>query len=338
MIFKLWNRFAHWWDKHVHCPRPLQPAWEVFKLSIYYFREDNVHRMGAALAYYTIFSLPAILVIVIGLVGFFFGEAAVQGQIYSYLEQHMFSANKDVARQIEDAVRNIGTHSQNWWATVLGLGFLMFVATNIFYAMQETLNQIFQVEAIPRKVAILKAIINRILSFVVVMCIGGIVVLSIVLNAVVLKITDWVNTDGKEWIASLPKEMDFLSPYLDYFSGYFLVSLNLGVSIAIIAIFFVLLYKVLPAVQVGWSYALWGAFWVSLFFFIGQMLLGYYLSHTATISAYGAAGSLIVLLIWVYYSAQLFFWGAEFIRAMYHFRRQNMRPKAFAHRLRSFKS
>lgn len=333
---KIWSAIVHWWSQYVRCPRPIRPVWEVFKASIRYFQEDKVHRAGAALAYYTIFSLPAILVIVIGLVGFFLGEAAVRGEIYSYLEKNLFHDNKAVAQQIENAVRSIGTTRQNWWATVLGLGFLIFIATNIFYAMQETLNRIFQVEQVPQKVAILKVLINRVLSFAVVMAIGGLVVLSILLNTVVFEITNWVATDGEQFIHGLPDQFDPVIPYLQYFSDYFVSFLNLSVSIIVLNIFFILLYKILPAVQLRWNYVFWASFWVSLFFFVGQIIMSYYLSHVSAISAYGAAGSLIILLIWVYYSAQLFFWGAEFTRAMYAYKCETIKHKAFTRKLHSF--
>lgn len=337
MIQKLWQRLADWWSRHIRCPRFIEPAWTVFRLSIRYFQEDKVHRMGAALAYYTIFSLPAILVIIIGLVGFFLGEAAVQGQIYTALEQQIFKNNPEVARQIENAVRSIGTQSQNWWATMLGIGFLVFIATNIFYAMQETLNRIFRVEEVHQRVAFLRMLINRVLTFAVIMSIGGLVIISILLNTIVAQITNWVNGDGQQWIESIPERLEFLTPYLAYLSDSFLISLNLGVSLFIFGLFVVLLYKILPAVHLRWSYALWGAFWVSWLFAIGQMLLSYYLSKTGTVSAYGAAGSLIILLIWVYYSAQLFFWGAEFIRAMYEYKKEFMPAKLFAHKMRQVK-
>ncbi|MCH2043674.1 MAG: YihY/virulence factor BrkB family protein [Saprospiraceae bacterium] len=318
--------------------RRLLPSYTVLKNTIQYYQRDKVHRMGAALSYYTIFSLPAIIIIIIGLVGFFLGDAAVRGEIYGFLEKDIFSDNKNVAAQIENAVRNIGTTSTNWWATVLGIGFLIFVATNIFYAIQEALNSIFQVEEVPSKVKILQIVINRFLSFGMILSIGLLLIISILANALLLTVTDFILNQKEALASGLPDGLDFIVPYLDYFTSYFFVFLNLGVSIFLIACFFAALYKILPAVKLAWRHIIYGALFSAVLFWIGELVIGIYLSKAGVISAYGAAGSLIVLLIWVYYSSQLVFLGAEFIKAYCNYKEIPIEPKVFAKRLQNFKT
>ena len=130
----------------------IHPPFSVINITIKNYNRHNVFRLGAALAYYTIFSLPALLIVIIGLVGFFLGEAAVRGEVYSNLVD---SVGTDAAQQIQNAVINIGTPNTNWWATVLGISILFFVATGVFNALQSSLNQIFEVKSVPKRVKIL---------------------------------------------------------------------------------------------------------------------------------------------------------------------------------------
>ncbi|MCP4443690.1 MAG: YihY/virulence factor BrkB family protein [Aureispira sp.] len=314
--------------------RFILPVFTVIRSTIQNYQRDKVLRLGAALAYYTIFSLPALIVVIIGLVGFFLGEAAVRGEIYSSLVEVVGSA---AANQIQNAVKNIGSTDTNWWAAVIGVGLLIFVATGVFYVMQEALNKVFQVEEVPRKLKfkfkVLEIVINRVLSLGMVLSVGGLLVFSILSNAILLEVSAYVTENEAYVISKIPTTLDFLIPYVSYLTGYFLVFLNLGLSIFLIALFFFMLYNILPAVKLKWRYLWAGAFFAGTLFWIGEMLMGFYLSNTSVISAYGAAGSLIVLLIWVYYSAQLVFLGAEFIKALCTYKGVEIMPKEFAVRL-----
>lgn len=288
-------------------------------------------RLGAALAYYTIFSLPALIIVVVGLVGLFLGEAAVHGEVYDAI---VGSVGPDAAAQVERAVINIGTPDTSWWATMLGVVVLIFVATGVFYALQDTLNFIFEVEPVPAKMRILELIMNRILSFAMVLSIGGLLLTSIVLNALLLKVSDFVIENQYILHNRLPVDW---RPYLEYGTDYFFVILNLLLSVFLITLFFAFLYKILPAVRLRWKYVWAGAFFSAVLFSIGQIAMGFYLSRTNMISAYGAAGSIIAILIWVSYSAQLIFLGAEFIISLYKYHNKAIRPKRFAYALQRAK-
>lgn len=302
----------------------IHPIFTISKDTIAGYSKHKVLRLGAALAYYTIFSLPALIIVIVGLVGFFFGDSAAQGEIFAALVDYL---GADAANQIQNAVINIGTPDTNWWATVLGVSVLIFVATGVFYALQDTLNHIFEVKEVPRKVRILEVIINRILSLGMVLSVGGLLITSIILNALLLKVSDFIN-NNEAWVHSILP--DFLIPYIEYLTDYFLVFLNLGLSVFLIALFFAMMYKILPAVKLKWKYIWAGAFFAAILFWFGEIAMGIYLSNTNMVSAYGAAGSLIVVLIWVYYSAQLIFLGAEFMIALCKYNEVDIPPKKFA--------
>lgn len=321
---RLFYVFFAWYWAFIH------PVYFVLKQTLINYQRDKVSHLGAALAYYTIFSLPAILIIIIGIVGFLFGEAAVRGEVYESLEQIL---GDSAAQQVEDAVRSIGTAEDNWWATVIGISFLVFVATGVFYALQETLNTIFNVEEVEIEIGIKGLLINRLLSFLMILSIGAVLVASIISSTLLLELSSFIQQNHDWIIKNLPQQLFFLKPYIDYFTSYILVFLNMAIGILLITLFFTFLYKILPAVRLSWKYVFYGSLFSAFLFWIGELLMGIYISSTSVISAYGAAGSVIVLLIWVYYSSQLIFLGAEFIKSLYVYKGLSFQPKPFARAL-----
>ena len=292
------------------------------------YQKDRVMPLGAALAYYTIFSLPALLVVLIASVGFFFGEAAVRGEIYESL---MFYLGKDAALQVQNAVKGLGGLEDNRWTAVFGVLFLLFIASGVFNALQSTLNQIFEVEEVegPKK-AFFLLIINRFLSLGMIFSLGAVVLVSIVSNALLMKLTHFIRNNHDWLMAQLPKDWLWLEDYLEFLTSSMVFFLNAGVSIGLICFFFALIFKILPAVRIPWNYTLSGALLSAVLFWLGEMVMSFYLSRTQIISAYGAAGSIIILLMWVYYSSQLLFFGAEFIKTLARHRGRKFRAKPFA--------
>ncbi len=310
----------------------LRAVWWVSQDTIDQYLKDRVLRMGAALAYYTIFSLPALLIIVIGLVGFFFGEAAVEGRIYAELHTVL---GEEVATQLQLVVKGLGNSSQNGWAAIIGAGFLIFVATGIFYVIQEALNIVFGVEAAPplrnTGSSIVWQIVNRLLSLGMIALLCAIFIGSILLNSVVGHLSAFI-TNNQHWLeANLP---NFLAEWIPFFTGYLLLFIRIFASLFLLSLFFLSLYKILPAVRLHWRKAWAGAWAAAVLFWLGQELMGLYLSYVGLISAYGAAGSLIVLLLWVYYSSQVVFLGAEFTKSLYRYQNIAIEPKAFSNKLR----
>jgi membrane protein len=302
--------------------------WRISNNTITNYQRDKVSGIGAALAYYTIFSLPAVIIIMVGLIGFFYGQAATEGRIYAELHTIIGS---ETAEQIQKAVQYIGSPSEGRWATILGFAFLLYVSTTIFFTIQEALNRVFAVTApVPPKLNILWTVINRLISFGMILLICILFVAAILLNTLIAQLAHFIHGNEIIVMSYLP---DFLARWVPFLAGYLMFFIRIISSIFTLSLFFYCVYTILPAVRIGWRYAWSGAVFSGVFFWLGQELMSFYLSRVSAVSAYGAAGSLIVLLVWVYYSAQLVFIGAEFIKALCLYRGVSILPKSFAQRL-----
>lgn len=252
------------------------------------FNEDKAPRLGAALAYYTIFSIGPLLLIAVAMAGLVLGPEAAQGKVSAQLDLVFGSAtSKSVEEMIESAARpKSGT-----LATVLGILTLFLGASGVFGQLKDALNTIWNVQ--PDKESGLKAfILKRFLSLTMVLGIGFLLLVSLVFDAAISAMGD----------------------YLGRFLGgeAVLQALQLVVSFALAALLFAAIFRVLPDLKIAWRDVWLGAILTSLLFVLGKWALGVYLGKAAVGSSYGAAGSLVILLIWVYWSAQILFFGAEF--------------------------
>jgi membrane protein len=267
--------------------------------------EDRAPRMGAALAYYTVFSLAPLLLIAVGIAGAVFGEEAAAGEIVGQIEG---TIGKPAAETIQEVLRHTSALEGNVLFMALGLIVLLLGASGAFAELQDSLNTIFR--APPWKSSgLLHTLRQRFLSFAMVLVIGFLLLVSLVVSAA---------------LAALGK---FLTP--EAVPGGMLLwhGVNLLVSLGFITVLFALLYKVLPDDELNWGDVWVGAAVTAFLFTVGKSLIGSYLGQTSTASAFGAAGSLVVLLVWVYYSAQLLLFGAELTR-LYAERVGSKRQKA----------
>ena len=256
--------------------------------------EDNAPRLGAALAYYTIFSIAPLLVIVIAVVGIFWGNQSgqVRGEVLAQIQALVGPSG---TATIEELLENMGREeSTGWFASVLGLAALLFGATTLFAQLRDSLNTIWGVQPDPDR-TIWNLLIARVLSFGLILTVGFLLLVSLLLSALVSAFTDLV---------------EGLAPGIQYLSQ----AAELLVSFGIATLLFALIYRYLSDARLAWRDVFVGAALTSLLFTIGKFALGLYLGSSATGSAYGAAGSLVLLLIWVYYSAQILFFGAEFTK------------------------
>lgn len=269
--------------------------------------KDKISMWSAALAYYTIFSLSPLLLVVIGIAGFVFGADVVQTSIYNQLNGLIGDAG---ALLIENMVRNASKPSQGILATVIGTVTLLLGASGVFGQLEAALNHIFKVAPKPGA-GFLRTIMNRVLNFSMVLVIAFLLLVSLVLSA------------------GLQALQQFLSHLLPI-PGIFLSVINFGVSLAVITILFALLYKLLPDVKLTWRDVFIGGAFTSLLFTIGKTLIGIYLGRSSLSSTYGAAASMVIILLWVYYTAQIVFFGAEFTK-MYVLRTEKgLKPDRFA--------
>ena len=262
---------------------------ELLKETFTEWQQDKASRLAAALAYYTIFSLSPLLVIAVAIAGAVFGEEAAKGQIVGQIEGLVGTEGATV---IQTAIENASQPDVSNVASWISIIVLFFGASGVFAQLQDALNTVWNVEPKPGG-GIIGFITKRILSFSMVLVIGFLLLVSLVLSA------------------ALSALGNFNSNLLPEFS-YFWQILNQAISFGIIIVLFAMIYKYLPDVKISWSDVWIGAFITSLLFVIGKYALGLYLGRSSLGSTYGAAGSLIVLLAWVYYSAMILFFGAEF--------------------------
>lgn len=263
--------------------------WDLLKEAFNEWREDKASRLAAALAYYTIFSLGPLLVIVIAIAGLVFGEAAARGEIVAQVEGVL---GREGAEAIQRMIENARDPASGTIATILSIVALVFGASGVFGQLQDALNTIWDVTPKPGR-GLMGIVADRFLSFVMVLGIGFLLLVFLVLSSVLTGLGTFFG--------------DFLPV-----SESLLQILNLLVSFAVITLLFAMLYKVLPDVEIAWGDVWIGAAMTALLFTVGQFLIGLYLGRTAVASTYGAAGSIVIILLWIYYSAQIFLFGAEF--------------------------
>jgi membrane protein len=266
--------------------------------------KDDVPRLGASLAYYTLFAVSPILVIAIAIAGSVYGAEAVRGQIVGEISGL-------IGRQGAEAVQTMlqGAHHDpsGSFAVIVGTVTLIIAASGAFLELQHALNTIFRVKTDPKKSGIQRLILSRLRSFGVVISIGFLLLVSLVVSAAITAISDRIQRTA------------VMGPFL-------LQALNLIVSLAVMTLLFGLIYRLLPDVRLAWRDVWTGAFVTSLLFSVGKLLIGLYLGHSSVASSYGAAGSVVILLVWVYYSAQVILLGAEFTRVYAEHRRGGSAP------------
>ena len=261
----------------------------IAKKSVAAWIDDYAPSMGAALSYYTMFSLAPLLVIVIAIAGLVFGAEVARGEVVAQLQNMI---GPEGAKAVEDLLRNASRPSQGVTATVIGGLVLLAGATSVFGELQSALDRIWRAPAAPKQ-GWWALIRTRLLSFGMVLSIGFLLLVSLVVSTALAALGKWWGAMFGGW--------EFL-----------LQVLNLAVSFATITLLFALIYKMLPRVKVAWHDVWIGAAVTSLLFTLGKFAIGLYLGKSQVTSGFGAAGSVAVLLVWVYYSAQIFLLGAEF--------------------------
>ena len=261
----------------------------LLKKTVTAWSDDYAPSMGAAISYYTLFSIAPLLIIVIALAGAIFGEKAARGQIVGELAGVI---GVEAARTIEAMLDNAWLRGGGW-AAVIGVVTLVFGATAAVSELQSALDRIWRTPEPARTGGLWGLVRRRLLSFSLILGLVFLLLVSLAVSAALTALQHWT------------------SGLVAHFAWLFGLA-NHVVSFAVVTMLFAMIYKLLPRERIGWRDVWVGALATSALFAIGKLVIGLYLEHSSTASAYGAAGSLIVLLLWVYYSAQIFLLGAEF--------------------------
>jgi membrane protein len=262
---------------------------ELLKETFREWQEDKASRLAAALAYYTAFSIAPLIIIAIAIAAVVFGEEAARGGIDDQLRGLI---GQQGAEAVQDMINNANKPAEGTIATIISVVFLLFGASGVFGQLQDSLNTIWEVAPKPGR-GVMGFIKDRFLSFTMVLGIGFLLLVSLVLSAI---------------LAGLSNFLGDMLPGLSFLWGI----LNFLISFGVITLLFALIYRVLPDAKIAWGDVWFGATITALLFTIGKSLIGLYLGNSSVGSTYGAAGSFVVLLLWVNYSAQILFFGAEF--------------------------
>jgi membrane protein len=290
---------------------PLRKAWNIAKETFSEFIDNRVMKHSAALAYYTVFSLPALLIIIIWVSNIFYGREAIEGSIYAQITDFV---GKDAAIQIQETIRNATLGSGNKLVAIVGGTTLLIGATGVFTEIQDSINQIWHLKAKPRKGrGWLRLIINRLLSFSMIITLGFLMLVSLVINGV------------------MDVFFTRLSPNFPDVKVFIVYIFNFIFTFLITAFLFGIIFKVLPDARIKWKDIRAGAITTALLFMGGRFLISFYLGQNNQLtSAYGAAGSIIVILVWVYYSALILYFGAVFTRVYAISRGRQIFPNNYA--------
>ena len=273
------------------------------------WQRDKVSRLAAALAYYTAFALAPVLIIAIAVASFLFEQSTVQSRIIDQLQGLL---GQDGADMVQEMLTNAqAPDSQSFLATVVSVGLLIIGASGLFIQLQDALNTVWNVQARTDQ-GIWRLVRDRLLSFGMVLVIGFLLLVSLMLSAALAAASGLLGSGG------LPG-WDFIWQIV-----------NTAVSLGVITLLFGLIYKILPDARIGWSDVWVGAGITALLFTVGKWVIGLYLGNSSAASAYGAAGSFVVLLLWIYYSAQILLFGAEFTQVYANRFGSRIRPDSHA--------
>ncbi len=268
----------------------MQSLYKLFKNTFQGWINDYAASMGAALAFYTLFSIAPLLLIVLSITGFVFGVEAARGEVAGQLENLL---GEQGALAVQSLLQNVNKPKEGLLASIIGLVLLLIGATTVFAELQTSLDRIWHAPERAKVNGFYALIRERILSFGLILGIGFILMVSLLFSAALSAMNHWWSPRFMQWETML----NFI---------------NIGFSFLMTTAMFALIYKLMPSVKIRWSEVWVGAVITAILFTLGKYLIGLYIGRSAITSGFGVAGSLVALLVWVYYSAQIFLLGAEF--------------------------
>ena len=266
---------------------------KLFKTTFKEWNEKDPFRQSAVIAYYAIFSIPGLLVLIITIAGYFFGKDTVNQDI---LRQVSSTLGSETALQIKDILEKSHQSKSTVWGSIIGIVILLIGATGVFVELQKTLNLIWNVK-VKKQNGIILYLKSRMFSFGLILAIAFLLIISLVISTALAAMSDWVKVDTSAFMITVFN------------------ILNLIISLAVISLLFAMIFKILPDAKIEWKHVWLGSLVTGLLFTIGKTALAYYFGQAEPASIYGAAGSVILILLWVSYSSMILFFGAEFTAA-----------------------
>jgi membrane protein len=266
----------------------------LFKTAFKEWWAKDPFKESAVIAYYAIFSIPGLLVILITIVGYFFGAEAVNDRITSQISSTM---GADTAKQVQDIVKIASGSKNSVWATIIGVITILVGATGVFAQFQKSLNIIWEVKADESKSGILRLLRARLFSFGLIVAVAFIMMVSLIITTVLNAMGDWLSGHFSDSLLIIIRILNFI------------------ISSFIIVILFALMFKIFPDAKIKWNHIWLGSVVTTLLFLLGMYGMSLYFSHADPGSGYGAAGSIVIILLWVSYTSMIVFYGAEFTHA-----------------------
>ena len=281
-----------------HNPPTLKTFWRSIRQAAINFNNDNAFKLAASLSYSMIFAIGPLLIVVISLAGIFWGQQAVEGKIYIQIKDLVGDA---AALQIQDFIKYIQQSQHTLAGAIVGGVVLLIGATGVFTEIQGSINYIWTIQAKPKK-GWLYLLISRLISFSLIVAFGFIAMVSLVVNSLMDLLSD------------------YLARYFSHFTIYLFYAVDLLLILAVTVLLFTIVFRILPDAIIAWRDAFIGAIFTGVLFMVGKLLISVYLGHSNIGQMYGAAASVMIILVWVYYSSIILYFGAEFTRtyAMRH--------------------
>jgi membrane protein len=286
--------------------------WSFLKDLFAEWSADNCFQLAAALSYYTLFSLAPMLIIVISVAGYFFGEDAINGEIQNQLSGLI---GPESAAAVGNMIQSAYIDNGSLIPTLIGLGTLFISATLAFTALQDSLNKIWKVTLKPQS-GIIAVVINRVLSFAMVIGIGFLLLVSMVVHAVLNKLSDYIDK------------------ILANYSIYLINAIEFAISFSVITLLFAMIFKFLPDVKIKWKNVWLGAVITTILFSVGKYLISWQISNSDLGNTYGAAASIVTIMLWINYSSLILFMGAEFIYVYVRRKGEDITPNSHAEKIR----
>tara|TARA_R100000935_G_scaffold13014_1_gene26170 strand:- start:445 stop:1419 length:975 start_codon:yes stop_codon:yes gene_type:complete len=285
----------------------IKTFWKLLKQAYVSWNSNDPWARSAIIAYYTLFSLPSLLIIVVSIAGYFFGREAVQGRITGQIAEFI---GKDSASIVENMISNAALSSNSTMAVIFGVFMLVFGATGVFFQLKKAMNNIWNVAE--KKETYFRMFMDRVISFGMILIIGFLMLLGLIVSATIRMLSDYIES------------------YAPVLTALGLDLVNSFLSLVFITILFGSIFKLLPDIKIRWKVTLYGAALTTVFFLIGEYLIGIYFGRANPASVYGGASAMVLILLWVNYTCLIMFFGAEFTVQYALYKKEKITPTEFS--------